>query len=72
MVPPRELACLLRERTYDFCGDVQEEDGCNEGEGEDKNDKWVSVELEKFRKPNSTTRHQDIDVRRSAKVRNGI
>lgn len=47
---------------------MQEEDGCNEGEGEDKNDKWVSVELEKFRKPkqyNTTPRHRRKTQRKS-------
>ena len=40
---------------------MQEEDGCDEGEGEDKNDKWISVELKISRKPkeyNTTRRHR--------------
>ena len=36
---------------------MQEEDGCDEGEGEDKNDKWISVELKIFRKYNTTPRY---------------
>jgi hypothetical protein len=37
---------------------VQEEDGCDEGEGEDKNDKWISVELKNFRQYNTTPRYR--------------
>lgn len=36
---------LLREGTDDLRGDVEEEDGCDEGQREDKDDEWVSVGL---------------------------
>jgi len=31
----------LRECADNFGGDMQEEDGCDEGEGEDENNEWV-------------------------------
>jgi len=51
---------------------MQEENRCDEGEGEDRNDKWVSVELKRFCKPKPHNRHKDVDVECGAKVRIGI
>ena len=49
---------LLREGTNDLRGDVEEEDGCDEGQRKDENDEWVSVGLSCAR----LQRYDDISV----------